>query len=111
MVAHPGHHDDLEPKLPRRPGHGQEVRGEEPILRDDEDDLLEPQRHEEERQEEEDINNQVQLMTLHAAKGLEWPVVVMESLDREVGARTLMADLGLEPVPAAFNPAVARTLP
>lgn len=29
----------------------------------------------------------VNVMTYHKAKGLEWPVVVMESLDREVGAR------------------------
>lgn len=29
----------------------------------------------------------VNVMTYHKAKGLEWPVVIMESLDREVGAR------------------------
>ena len=42
VVAHPRHHDRLQPDLSCRPRHGQEVGGEEPVLGDHEDDLRAP---------------------------------------------------------------------
>jgi hypothetical protein len=39
VIAHAGDDRDLKPQFPRRPGHRQEVRGEEPVLGDHEDEL------------------------------------------------------------------------